>query len=149
MVGRSRRIVSSALTLAIAAIAGILLGEVISRWSAEDVVGSLTRDRPPAIPVGEVASARPSLPPAPSTSDAPRARHVRLDLEVDRTMRIDGGAPLGDVAALAAALRRRLAPSDVVFVAPDAGVPWTDVVELVDRVRSLGMRVSLHDAPPE
>jgi hypothetical protein len=138
-VGRSRRVTSAVLVLAIAALAGIAIGEALAR---------MLDDGGPQAQVVATAPAAlaPSEPSEPTPSSAP-VRELVIALDIDRTMRLDGGAPL-DAARLEAALRPRVPVLGVVHVAPGAGVPWVEVVDLVDRLRSLGVRVSLH-APPE
>lgn len=71
---------------------------------------------------------------------------IVLELKADLTVSIDTN-PAIPSSAIAGALRPQLHGSRVVFVDAEDGVPWHEVVSLVDRVRGLAGDPS-HDGVP-
>ncbi|MBX3161500.1 MAG: hypothetical protein KF773_36400 [Deltaproteobacteria bacterium] len=139
--GSLRRLGRNALILVIAGLAGIVLGDTLAALGV--VIGDAPANAAPVLHNREGGATSGDAP-------APRARVRVVELAVDGRVRVDGGVPLGDAAAIAAALRRAGgAPEMEVRVAPDAGVPWSAVVDTVDLVRRVTGGVVRLDSPPE
>jgi hypothetical protein len=78
-----------------------------------------------------------------------------MRLHADLTASIDEGSPLQS-AELLGAIRTKARASKAVFVDFDSGVPWHEVVTMVDTVRSLAddpshdevtVAVRIHETP--
>lgn len=82
-----------------------------------------------------------------SVSEEPERPPIVLALHADLTISIDDAPPILGV-QLAAQLAPRLGPDSAVFLDPDDGVPWAEVIGTVDTVRALsGVEVAVRIRP--